>query len=164
MFVMMVSFSTNAVQNSPSCRIFTLDQINVMQQAYDFGKPHNLGWSMAAISWRESSAGVNMANWSDPSFGPFHNFINSVAARHGVMGDDRAMMVLAMRLFNDFDFAAQETVNELNYWISRHGENWPLVWASYNAGNNWNSPRGAGYAEDIRQKIVFLRENRCIAR
>ncbi len=128
--------------------------------AYDYGRPHQLGESLRAICWQESSAGIHMENLKDGSYGLFGGKALSVATRHHKTWPGRPttyqINVVAVRLKIEAIFAAQACVDELEYWQGKRGEDrWTKVWASYNAGWKWRN--GLGYARDIMAKVKFLR-------
>ena len=128
--------------------------------AYDCGAPHQLGESLRAICWQESSAGSDLEHESDGSFGLFGNKALIVATRHYETwpGDPTKKQVATMRrrLINEPVFAAIACVDELEYWQGKRGEDrWTKVWASYNAGWKWRN--GLDYARDIMAKVKFLR-------
>lgn len=150
--------SFNAVAQ---CTAFDSSQREVLQRAYDYGVKYDMGWSLAAIAWKESSAGKNKANWNDPSVGVFHNLLKSVAKREGVYGNDEKEVILIVRLMHEFDFSAKHAVLELKYWKKQYGDDWRKIWASYNAGWNWFN--GIEYSDNIAQKISYLRLNKCIS-
>ncbi|MBF84573.1 MAG: hypothetical protein CL489_08875 [Acidobacteria bacterium] len=149
--------SFNAVA---SCTAFDFNQRNVLQRAYDYGVEYDMGWSLAAIAWKESSAGRNMANWNDPSVGVFHNLLKSVAKREGVYGNEEKEVILIVRLMHEFEFSAKHAVLELKYWQKQYGKDWRKIWSSYNAGWNWFN--GIKYSDDIANKIQYLKRNKCI--
>lgn len=157
LILLLSMLSFNAVAQ---CTAFDFNQRQVLQKAYDYGVEHDMGWSLAAIAWKESSAGRHMANWNDPSVGVFHNLLKSVAKREGVHGDTEAEMRILVRLMYEFEFSAKHAVLELKFWQKQYGKDWRKVWASYNAGWNWFN--GVKYSDSIAQKIGYLRLNNCI--
>lgn len=133
------------------------DQIITLVKAYQAGAGEGLGLTLAAVAWQESLAGKVKVNFADPSYGVFHANLNTAASREGVTGNYRKNL-LAQRLLDDFDFAAEHALKELRYWKDRHAGDWRLIWASYNGGNSWDSPRAKNYADRIRDKITQIRK------
>lgn len=154
---MSVPMKANAGMFNNKCDIFSSSQLITLQQAYYSGEKYDYGWTLAAMAWRESSAGVKPINWSDPSFGPFHALITTVSKRYGAV-TPLDELELANRLVYDFDFAVEAAVSELDYWKEVHHGNWRKIWASYNGGWKGNQE----YATDIAKKIRFLQNNKCI--
>ncbi len=139
----------------------SMEQKNTLQWAYEYGLKHGLGESMRAICWQESSAGLNLENEEDGSYGRYGGKALIVATRLYKTWPDQpseAMVHFVQRLLlTDHAFAAEHCVRELRYWQKKRGaDQWTKVWASYNAGNSWWN--GKGYAADIRAKINFLRK------
>ena len=131
-----------------------------LQWAYDYGLEHGLGESMRAICWQESSAGLDLENEKDGSFGLFGGKALIVATRFYKTWPYRPRPELIRQsrymLINNPRFAAAACVNELQYWQKQRGaDRWTKVWASYNAGWDWWN--GKSYAADIWAKIKFLR-------
>ena len=130
----------------------------LLQNAHNRGKPFDLGYTLAAIAWRESQAGLININIFDPSCGPFHNNLNSVFARHNYEDTRYKKNAVCQKLITNFDFAAAEGLAELEYWVSVHDGNLRKTWASYNAGWNYDSRIGKMYAEMIARRITILKE------
>lgn len=143
------------------CSKFSESQIEVMRNAWFAGADRGYGWTLAAIAWKESSAGNNLVNWRGPAFGVFHNLLKTVAKRNGVTSE-RDQLRLADRLVEDFDFAAESAMDELDYWKKVHTGNWERIVASYYAGYNWKYSGGQAYKDDVVKKIRFLRNNGCL--
>jgi len=139
------------------------EQLKTLQRSYNFGYALGVGESMRAICWQESSGGVDLENEEDGSEGSYGHFgINPVIAATRVYKTwaeppskyQVTMMILALE---DFNYGATMCQGELYHWMDEHGiGQWTKIWASYNAGNEWE--KGKKYAQDIRDKITFLRE------
>lgn len=143
------------------CKRFTEDQLKVLRDAWFAGADHGYEWTLAAIAWKESSAGENLINWEGPAFGPFQGLLSTVMKREGVSGK-RQELRIANRLVDDFDFAVGKAIEELKYWNSRYDGNWNKTVQSYFGGNTPNTPNAVNYRADISNKIRFLRKNNCI--
>lgn len=131
-------------------------QFEVITRAYTIGEPHNLGYSMAAIVWKESSAGKVLINTSEHSYGPFQINLRTAMRRAGGEFNAFRKNQLATQLL-DLEFSSAFAIKELEYWISVHGENWLKVWASYNGGWSHDKPAPRLYALDIAAKIQQLK-------
>lgn len=135
------------------------DKLSIRQKSsliasYSKGLPHNLGWSMMAHNWQESNGGRYLVNLQDPSCGPYHNNINSVIARHAEIEDTPFKRnVLCTRLMTDFDFASNEAIAELQYWLKYHNGDFNKVWGSWNGGYKGN-PK---YSKIIKERIQVLK-------
>lgn len=140
---------------------FSAEQTEVLRNAWFAGADRDYGWTLAAIAWKESSAGENLVNWRGPAFGPFQNLLKTVAARNNVK-TQKGQVQLMNRLITDFDYAAEQAMTELDYWKMRHRGNWNLMVQSYFGGNTPNTPAAISYRADVVKKIQFLRKNGCI--
>jgi len=172
MFVLILLVSLVVAQTTSSLEeefnTFSSEQMEVLQRAYDVGKPFNLGYTMAALAWQESHCGKYVLNLQDPAAGVFQNNIKSVMARH--MQKDSTVKdtpfqrnLMAQRLFNSFEFSAAEALAELEFWITVRGEgNWFKIWQSYNGGYWVDRTETRGYrtsykyATEINAKVNYL--------
>lgn len=160
LFVALLSSSAYANQ----CKQFSFNQLQTMQRAYNYGEEHDLGWTLAAIVWQESSAGNKVVNWKDPSFGPFQIYLKTAASHEGFDWelDPRRALDVADKLLIDLEYGAGHAIKVLDHWKIRHSGNYRRMLSSYNAGVNWNSERGTKYANDVVYKLNFLRTYRCV--
>ena len=141
---------------------FTLQQKEVIYKAYLKGERHNLGYTMAAITIVESSAGKYLVNLSDPSCGVYHALVPSVLSRANMRNTSANRNAICSRLITDEEFAHREALKELLYWESRYvGQrmSWSKMVASYNAGTRYKN--GLGYAKKVLKWVKYLQgENR----
>lgn len=134
------------------------NQISLLKKSYDYGKQFDWGLTLAAIAWKESSAGKYLINLQDPSVGPFHVTIDKVL-RHLNLPDTPFNQNRAAQIgIERFDVTAFIAVMELAYWKVERGRTWRETLVSYNAGNNLKSERGQAYAEDVAQKVGVLKQ------
>ncbi|RDU68823.1 hypothetical protein CQA62_05400 [Helicobacter cholecystus] len=141
---------------------FDKDQLQTIRYAYHYGKNHDLGYTMAAIAWKESCAGLYRINFDDPSAGIYHAYLPNVIKRHYKKQNTsfRRNMV-AERLIRDLEFASQIALEELLYWKKIRKNNWKAMIKSYNKGFSWEKNRtrnqmAQNYYEDIAKKIEIL--------
>lgn len=146
------------------CDMFSSEQLANLQYAYDYGSHFDHGWTLAAIIWRESSAGIKNINLRDPSYGPFHVHLKTASRQCGFdwMEDQERAHKVSVELMNNFTYGAQHAIKVLDYWKKQHKGNYRKMVASYNAGYSWSSEAGQVYVADIVKKIQFLKNNRCI--
>ncbi|MGL5324019.1 MAG: hypothetical protein ACRC91_04750 [Aeromonas sp.] len=161
-------FTIPCIKNvgAEECALFDESQRDVLQSAYDYGKQHSMGWTMAAIAWSESSAGKRPVNWNDPSFGVYHVLLKNAAHYEGVDISNNPLQALsiAARLVYDHDYAAKQSFEVLAFWHKYHEGDWHKTWASYNEGFNWSGEKGRTYSVSINKKIKYLQSNNCIVR
>jgi len=139
----------------------TYEQIQLLQFAYNLGKDHDLGYSMAAIAWQESFVGDQIVpiNLQDPSAGLWHKNIRMAFKEtfHEKPLNGLLLNIMARKLIDDVEFAASFAIADLEHWKEVRDGEWMAVWASYNAGNRYLSPTGQEYARGIKKKIQTLR-------
>ena len=128
-------------------------QIRLLLTTFKKAKQFDLQYTMSAILWKESLMGKFPINLRDPSYGPFHALLTTVAKRQKV-NTNWSKSRLAEKLLFDFNFAFEQARIELNYWVKYHTKkqkkiNYRLVVASYNAGYNCRGKCGQRYVTDI---------------
>lgn len=154
----------HANPNDPCVNIekFDKDQIQTIRYAYHYGKKHNLGFTMAAIAWKESCAGLYRINFEDPSAGIYHAYLPNVIKRHYKKRNTSFRRnAVAERLIRDPEFASQIALEELLYWKKIRKGNWKEIIKSYNKGFSWEknhlrNQMAESYYEDISKKIAIL--------
>jgi len=140
-------------------RSMTDAQRYTLMKAFAYGAPYDLGYTLAAIAWQESQAGSVPVNVNDPSFGPFHNKMDTVMRRVVIKDTQYNRNRIATRLLNDFEFAASMAVAELSYWDRVHHGNWRRMVRSYNAGYNHSSKNADAYVGNIIQKVKAIKRS-----
>lgn len=136
-----------------SCPRLSESQYSVLQYSYEFGKSHDMGWTLAAIAWQESSAGEFRVNLAGPAFGTYQILLSTASKRLGLESSFEENR-LAQRLIYDDQLGAYLAIRELQFWYGVHDGNWSFIWASYYAG--YDTVSGVEYANDIRSKIGTL--------
>lgn len=132
------------------CKSFTWYQKHMLQKAYDAGEPFNLGETMRAMAFLESSAGVNLANHRTRDYG--------LMGIHWRTASKRFPGITVDRLMYDHDFNLAASLAELEYWRG-YTDNWRDLWASYNGG--WTLyESNYEYADKVRSTIRLFR--RCL--
>lgn len=157
----LASGSVNASQNTTKCDYsFSETQLATMATAYHVGKTHSLGYTLAAISWRESRAGedvVSMRNGvKSANMGAFQNRVQSVGDREGCK-NRKCYANVAIKLVIDQGYAAQAALDEMQFWLNYHNQNVRKSLSSYNAGFT-RSNRSNAYAADVVSKSVYLKK------
>ena len=138
----------------------------VMFKIFNAGYNENLGYSLAAIAFYESSAGVNLVNRNDPSGGVFHVHVKHVLDTFDLPMTEENIDLAIDMLSNNFDFAASLAMRELQWWLSRHNGSHFHAWRSYNGGYFWWSSRPDSvryrswdYATNIQNMVRFMESN-----
>lgn len=142
---------------------FSDKQISNLKMAYDYGKKSatgksnadQIGYVMAAIMWKESTAGIDCGSNGD-AVGAFQNRTSTVKARLKQEGINKSHKQIATELQNK-TISAKWAYEELSYWIDIHKGNIRKAIASYNAG--WKYSKGQSYSKSIMNKADYLKNN-----
>jgi hypothetical protein len=139
---------------------FSLNQLWTLQGAFDEAETLENGYTLAAIVWKESSAGVNLyrsdsEEWDMKSYGPFQILMRTAASRRGC-DSPRTCRKVKTKLLKDFKFSAALAKEELIYWENRLGNKHNAI-AAYNAGKSWRYNQGQQYLKDILKKAKYLK-------
>lgn len=146
---------------SASCNVeFTDHQLATMSRAWNTGAGDNLGYTLAAISWKESRAGEDVVRYrgslKNANLGAFQNRVQSAGAREGCK-TKKCYADVAYRLITDQKFASEHALKEMNFWMSTHNNNIRSALASYNSGYAHNS-RSRSYAQSVIVKTKYLKK------
>lgn len=149
--------SSSELKKYCSAYKFNNNQKKVLNISYALGKRHGLGFSLAAIAWRESSAGEYLMNLNDPSFGVYHILLKTAKKRTGIKG--LKSNKLAYALTTNIRLSASFAIKELNFWkktLKGSNRNWINVWSAYNGGFNYKKKIPQSYGKDIKKKVDWL--------
>jgi hypothetical protein len=131
---------------------FTDSQTNTLYRAFQYGKEHDMAYSLAAIAWQESSAGVALKNPSDPSAGVFHVTVKNALHYAGWENTQPNQQVMYELLQLDFDMAASFAVKNLTFWRNAYKVSWKKTWQYYNGGTSYSSS-SIKYSDAIAKKV-----------
>ena len=141
---------------------FSKTQRDNIIYAYNFGAPHGMGYTLAAIAWQESCAGVYMMNFSDPSAGLYHAHIPVVLKYYSKYEDNAfTRNVMGQMLIDNRLFASQIALDTLLYWQKYHKGNHKNTIKSYNKGFKWqkdkeNNTLAESYYNSVSKKMRAL--------
>lgn len=155
------SGNVHASQSTTQCDYdFSVQQLNTMSTAYHVGKTQDLGYTLAAISWRESRAGEDVVSMRSglkaANMGAFQNKVQSVGDREGCK-NRKCYANVAIKLITDQEYAAHAALDEMRFWLGLHNQNVRKSLSSYNAGHSRNSKSNA-YAADVVKKAKYLQK------
>lgn len=136
---------------------FNNDQKRILSHAYAYGKPYDLGYSLPAIAWEESSAGQVLLNPDDPSAGIYQNHVVYALNREGLKNNYANRSHLLLKLATDEIKSTAHGLSELLHWVGRR-DNWKDVWASYNGGKNYDGSQAQSYANRVYKKVKILKK------
>lgn len=133
------------------------DQKLVLRHSFEYGRPYDLSYSLAAIAWKESSGGRYRINLQDPAAGIHMITIKNALSYSGRKDTPFNRNKLAQELIENPNLSAGYSVINLNFWRSVYGNNWGLVWRSYNGGTS-GSKASQEYAISIAEKVNVIRK------
>lgn len=120
-------------------------QKEVAYKAYRAGYPHDLGYTMVAIAWKESKLGLYKVRYGyteyDRSFGVFHTVAHWKTKDMNPFNKGRWIQSM---IENDL-LSIQTGLEDLLYWKKQNNGDWFEMVGSYNGGNTSNNT----YAEDV---------------
>lgn len=141
---------------------FSPEQKEVLLKSYLAGAEHGFGYTLAAIAWQESCAGVYKMNFQDPSAGIYHAYIPGVIKRYKNLKQNgfTQNLVGAMLVSND-TFAQKIAISDLKFWHKEHKGDWKKIIKSYNKGYSWQkndyaNTQAENYYKSIAQKVKEL--------
>ena len=154
-------FSATDKQLTKELDNLTISQYKVLLKTFKKGNVFDYGYSLTAITWKESKFGKFKVNLCDPSFGCFHSLLSTTLTRNNMKDTAWNRSRLAERLIADYDFSFSQALAELKYWENYWtSKGVPKVWShtirSYNRG--FNHILGEPYRKDIVQMIRVLRK------
>lgn len=141
--IMLTLLSVGA--NASQCYDLNDSQKEVLAKAYDVGLADNLGYTMMAIAFEESTAGKYRMSFETHDYGVMQNNIKTASSRMGVKGYYNKL-ALAERLIKDDELSMNLALEELLYW-KKHTPNWRGMVSAYN--NGWAWSKGDAYLDKI---------------
>ena len=136
---------------------------DLISKLIEAGKPCGLSRTLLAIAKVESNFGQVKINLQDPSCGVTMIHVRYFLKRYNIKDEPFRRNMACQQLTENDDLAIAEAVAILEFWKTKHcgkwgckSNEWAKVWASYNAGNNWDSKAGRAYALKIKNAIKGL--------
>ena len=148
----LLTFSTQADQ----CYDIDADQQAVLVAAYEKGADDDLGYTMMAIAWNESSAGKYRVNLETHDFGVMQNSLKTATARTNTKGYYNKMRLIEDLIKND-ELSMSLALEELLYWRKQTGT-WRNAVSAYN--NGWRYSKGSVYLTKIIKHVKTFQ--RCL--
>lgn len=152
MMVLMVL--SQRIRAEESCPAFTHEQDVLIRMAYAIGNTSDLGYSLAAIAWRESIVGRYIVRVNGPdgnlgSFGVGHMQLSTAMYLEGVDSRWEAMAILAPKMINDDVYALDLSRQYLASHIA-------LGWREALSRYNGKGPAAREYGRDIVRRVKVL--------
>ncbi len=138
----------------------TPSQLANITKAFNYGKQHNLQWTLAAKSWEESLGGlVKISLNTHPKYGKDYGLtqvnIYWFLKANNIKDTPWNRMKYGTKLITDDIYCLNASITNIRKWeLSKQSwQSYRYVWAHYNGGikPNWN------YAERIAKRIQVLR-------
>lgn len=155
------SNTVNTSKLDKEFKSFSNKEYKTMLQIMSYGIKDDLGYTLAAIAWKESMFGrwnLNLSDGKKGSYGPFHILLEYSLKRNSITtnwGESR----LAEKHLYDLEFTTNEAISILKDFKSRDNCNLRCAIASYNAGNNGHLKQsGQIYANEIFARIAYLKK------
>lgn len=118
------------VPNIPSCSTMSARQLEVLQLAHSIGTSADLGYTLAAIAWEESKAGLYLVNNDLTDFGIMQVSLKYAKVREPELSTGQ----LVQRLITDDSYNINQGLKVLRYFEDYWEGDWKLAVRSYNAG------------------------------
>lgn len=149
-------FTDNA--HATSCPTFTHEQDILVRKAHAIGSSHDLGYTLAAITWKESIVGdyivrINATDGQWGSYGVGNMLLTTAMEMEGVENYWRAKARLAPKLIND-DVEALSL--SMRYLLRHKSLGWRAMIVKYN-GRGADAVR---YQKDVVRRVSVLQ--RCL--
>lgn len=160
--ILSLSNSATAISSDIKCPQLNEKQIAVLKKSYELGEPHDLGYTLAAIALKESTAGSYIINAISSDYGVYQGNVETICKQAGVFHNPFQCNVEIQRVVNDIERASEHAIETLSYWKNYHTkrtENY-LVYEkmirSYNAGFGFD--RATDYWLDYRKKFHTIKQ------
>ncbi len=137
----------------------TVEQMDVLYEAYVFGNSSNLGLSLSAQAWHESNAGVQLiTGGNEQSYGLMHIYLKSFLVRYGIKNTKSNRAKYGTKLILDNQLNLKAGLDELLYWKGRFpNATWRTIIAHYNGGSILEKS-SLNYAIYVSARVKVLKE------
>ena len=124
--------------------------------AYNRGKPHDLGYTLASIAIVETKAGLDTSNDDSESYGITQILLTTAEKRLRDKGITSTRESIKQQLLSNDNFSYDLAIEELNYWNEIRDSNWRNMVRSYNAG--WKQYKGEPYLRKVINRLNQLKQ------
>jgi hypothetical protein len=133
---------------------FTPEQNSLLHLAYAVGQPHDLGYTMAAITWKESFVGrhiirINPNDGKNGSYGVTHILLDTAMWMLDIDSTWEAKAELAPRLMRDDIFTLHLSLK----YLLRFNH---LPWRKQVERYNGQGDLARSYADDVTKRVNLL--------
>lgn len=147
-----------------TCPKLDKEQLSVLRQSYTYGKPYNLGITLAAIALKESSAGKNLINAFSLDYGAYQGNAATICKQSGVFHDDFLCNEELTKVVLSLEDAAKHAIETLLYWQDYHAKRakpdkrYELTLRSYNEGFSFHSAKADDYYSKYKSAFYTIKE------
>lgn len=128
-------------------------QVQVLLKSYERGVQDDLGYTLAAIALKESSAGKYRINPKSGDYGAYGINYKTVARLEKV--SYYKSIPLLQEIITDDDKGAKYALKTLKWNMKHFKGDWRKAIMMYNKGSNWKS--GTKYASEVAMNVRILR-------
>jgi len=129
-------------------------QVMNVYKSYQRGSEDDLGYTLAAIAWRESSLGKYRVNYRSNDYGVYGINLATIQRLEKTDKYYKTVEHIQETIFDD-DKGAQYALRTLRWNLQYHKGDWRKAVMHYNKGNKWWL--GQDYVNDISIKVRILR-------
>lgn len=154
--VVIYVFFYAAVSKATVCPTFTVEQEILLRKAHAIGQHDDWGYTLAAITWRESIVGdlivrVNGQDGNAGSYGVAHMQVTTAMYLLGIDNIWEAKATLIPKMINNDRFALELSLT----YLLRHEH---LGWRGMIARYNGRGEAAQLYAEDVAAKALTIQQ------
>ncbi len=125
----------------------------------------SLARTLVALSWMESSLGVQLWNPEDGGQWSGSAGILGVGVKwatireHGPDFTQKQWDEIKWRLMGDREYCLQQALVQIERGRRKFGDAWWRVWAYYNGSDNWRKPGAQAYARQVYRRWLVIGED-----
>lgn len=120
---------------------------------YNYGKTFDVGYSLAAINWQESSGCKYQIGELTGDYGCYHINLKYHLLRNTLDDNQYNRSAEATKLVVDRAYSRSIAIEQILFWNKVARGKWFVTWGMYNAGYAPNLT----YARNVANKVMFLK-------
>ena len=137
----------------------TEEQQYRLEYSFNYGKPDDLGYTLASIALVESQAGLYKVNLESKDFGIHQINYKTIMNTLGVTSHWKKKEIITKVIVDD-SLSAYLAMSVLKHFNKVHKGNWKKIVMSYNIGNRKDKKtikRGESYYEKVVSSVKMLK-------
>lgn len=130
-----------------------------LEYSFNYGKPENLGYTLASLALVESRAGLYKVNLESQDFGLFQINYKTIMGTLGVTSHWKKKEIITKVIVDD-SLSAYLAMSVLKHFDKVHKGNWKKMVMSYNIGNREDKKtvkRGESYYKKVVSSMKMLK-------